>query len=83
MTTKISIQTTLAHMVRHAWRADIPHNPLPLLRECANCHGEEPFDVSYRLRACTWEITCGCGTTSGERRTLRAAITAWNKENRA
>lgn len=83
MTTKIHIQHMLADMVRNAWRADLPQRPLPLARACHNCQGSEDIDVSYRLLTHLWEISCGCGTTSSERKTLRAAINAWNRENRA
>lgn len=83
VTTKIGIENALYHIARESMRADAPSSGLPKLKDCRNCRGSESAEISYRLLSRTWTIECGCGGYTGERRSLRAAIVAWNAENRA
>lgn len=77
------IDTALYHMARESMRADAPSSGLPQLKRCRNCDDTELMDISYELISRRWIIRCDCGADTGARRTLRAAITTWNKENRA
>ena len=77
-----AINTALFHMARESVCNDGPRNPLPRMRPCRNCRGTEHVEIGYRLLSRTWTIECACGAYTGQRRTLRAALINWNKENK-
>ena len=77
-----AINTALFHMAQQSMRADAPAKGLPKLTACCNCKGTESIEISYELLRRAWIVWCGCGQDSGERRTLRAALINWNKENK-
>lgn len=78
-----ALDTALFHMARESVRHDGPRNPLPKLHACRTCRDAESVEIGYRLLSRTWTVECGCGAYTGERRTLRAALINWNKENKA
>lgn len=80
--TRATINAALFHMARQSMHADAPAKGLPKLNACRNCRGTETVEIGYRLLSRAWTIECSCGGYTGERRSLRAAIVHWNKENK-
>ena len=78
---KLAITRALNDMSVHSMSADAPASGLPRIVSCSNCCSREDFNIDYRLVKRRWVVSCDCGNGSGERRTLRAAIIAWNKDN--
>lgn len=81
--TSAAIDTALYHMARQSMRADAPVKGLPPLKSCRDCTELFEFSIDYKILTRRWIVVCGCSNSSGEHRSLRAAILDWNKRNAA
>ena len=65
--------------VKRIERLSIKLDPVPDLRSCPNCRSLEIIDVLYSVCHGNWRIACGCGQDTKRYRSLKRAITYWNR----